>query len=93
MADVLLTLLSRARRKQPLFEAHREHVYQLWLVANQMPHLALAWRMGAIMATFALAALAAQAASPAGQPLVFLLALAVSVSGWSALRRRLTRRG
>ncbi|MHB8287456.1 MAG: glycosyltransferase family 4 protein, partial [Caulobacteraceae bacterium] len=43
LTDVLLTLLVRARRGERLFEAHRDHLYQLWLKADPgRRHLALA---------------------------------------------------
>jgi UDP-N-acetylmuramyl pentapeptide phosphotransferase/UDP-N-acetylglucosamine-1-phosphate transferase len=40
----------RARRRERLFEAHRDHLYQLWLRSTGRPHLALAVRVWALTA-------------------------------------------
>ena len=53
LTDVLLTLLVRARRRKPLFSAHRDHLYQRWLRATGKGHLALAWRAGLIVTAYA----------------------------------------
>ncbi len=93
LTDVLLTLLARARRGERLFEAHRDHLYQLWLKADPTrPHLALAARTGAVMAVYALAAGLLQSAPRAFQPLGFALAVAVTAGLWALLRRRLEHR-
>ena len=91
LTDVLLTLLVRARRGQSLLEAHRDHLYQLWLQRTGRPHGALAWRVAAIMGAFGAYALLVQRA-PAGLRLVlFGCGLAACVAGWTAWRRRLER--
>ena len=89
LTDVLLTLGHRARRKQRLFEAHRDHLYQLWLRRTGGSHAALAVRAWAITAVYALAGLAADQMSQGRQPLLFLAGVAVAIGGWGLARRRL----
>ncbi len=89
LTDVLLTLLLRARRGQSLLQAHRDHLYQLWLFKTGKPHGALAWRMAAIMAAYVGYALAVQHAPAGWRPGLFALGLGVCVAGWAGLRRRL----
>ena len=91
LTDVLLTLLVRARRGQSLLDAHRDHLYQLWLQKTGRPHGALAWRVAAIMLAFGGYALAVQRAPAGVQPALFCVALAASVAGWTGLRARLER--
>ena len=91
LTDVLLTLLLRARRRQSLLHAHRDHLYQLWLQKTGKPHAALAWRVALIMAASAAAALAVQQAPAGWRAGLFIVALGVSVAGWAALRRWLER--
>jgi UDP-N-acetylmuramyl pentapeptide phosphotransferase/UDP-N-acetylglucosamine-1-phosphate transferase len=50
ITDVLLTLVVRARRRERLFEAHHDHLYQLWLRSTGRPHLAVAVRVWALTA-------------------------------------------
>ena len=88
ITDVLLTLLVRARGRRPLLQAHREHLYQLWL-AEGRSHLALAVRVWAVAAAFALAALAGLAAPDLARLALFAGALVVSCGGWILMRRRL----
>lgn len=89
LTDVLLTLLHRARRKQNLLQAHRDHLFQLWLQHTGLSHAALARRVATVMLGFGLYALAVQRAPGGLQPPLFVLALAVAVFGWRAWRRRL----
>ncbi len=53
LADVLLTLMWRARHRKPLFSAHRDHAYQIALKAG-LKH----WQVAAIHAVAAVNALA-----------------------------------
>jgi Fuc2NAc and GlcNAc transferase len=87
LTDVLLTLLVRARAKKPLHEAHREHLYQLWLTHTGKPHAALAVRVWALTALYALAG--ALAPRDSGM-LVFVFGVLLAAGGWVELRRRLT---
>jgi UDP-N-acetylmuramyl pentapeptide phosphotransferase/UDP-N-acetylglucosamine-1-phosphate transferase len=93
LTDVLLTLAVRARRRQSLFQAHRDHLYQLWLRQTPpRPHLALTWRVILIMAGYAMAAWLLQTASVGLQPLIFVGAVMFSAAAWVLLRRRLEPR-
>jgi UDP-GlcNAc:undecaprenyl-phosphate/decaprenyl-phosphate GlcNAc-1-phosphate transferase len=89
LTDVLLTLLWRARRGRNLLEAHRDHLYQLWLRRTGRSHAALAARVAMVMAAYAVYALLVQRAPPALQPALFVAGLAVCVAGWTLTRRRL----
>jgi UDP-GlcNAc:undecaprenyl-phosphate GlcNAc-1-phosphate transferase len=78
LSDVLLTLVWRARHGKKLFEAHRDHVYQIALKAG-LRH----WQVTAVHAFLALnsavfAVIAALVGGPV-PPVVFLVLLALSV--------------
>jgi UDP-N-acetylmuramyl pentapeptide phosphotransferase/UDP-N-acetylglucosamine-1-phosphate transferase len=92
LTDVLLTLLIRARRGQSLFEAHRDHLYQVWLRATGAPHAALAPRVWLVMGLYAAYALIGEAAPEGVRPLLFALGVAAAASGWRIARRRLESR-
>jgi UDP-N-acetylmuramyl pentapeptide phosphotransferase/UDP-N-acetylglucosamine-1-phosphate transferase len=66
IVDVLLTLIVRARRGGRLFEAHKEHLYQLWLQATGRPHLALALRIWILTAITAATGLVLEFQAPNG---------------------------
>ena len=89
LTDVLLTLLVRARRGSSLLQAHRDHLYQLWLSATGRPHGALAWRVATIMAASGGWALLAQHAPPGLRLGMLVTAVGVCVLGWGVWRRRL----
>ena len=91
LADVLLTLLDRARARKRLLDAHAEHLYQRWLARSGGSHVALALRTYLIMAVFAGAALALTGAGTLMQTLGFAAALIAAVVGWAILRRRVDR--
>ncbi len=88
LADVLLTLLMRARAKKRLFDAHSEHLYQRWLAGRGRSHAALAGRIFGIMTLFASAALALRSLGPGLQIAGFMAAAVVSILAWTALSRR-----
>ncbi len=88
LVDVLLTLLVRVNRKQRLFDAHRDHLYQRWLARHHRSHQELAWRLFSLMAVFAASAVALQRVGPAGQLAGFIAATALAVVVWSVLSRR-----
>ena len=78
LSDVLLTLIWRARHGKKLFEAHRDHVYQIALKAG-LRH----WQVAAVHAFLAFnsavfAVIAALVAGPV-PPIAFLVLLALSV--------------
>ena len=91
LTDVLLTLLIRARRGQSLLEAHRDHLYQLWLQATGRAHPALAWRVAAIMAAYGGYALLLQRLPEAWRLPLFACGLAACVAAWTGWRRALER--
>jgi len=91
LVDVLLTLLRRAQERKQLFDAHREHLYQRWLLAGQQPAGALAWRvwlLTALCATlgFGVNSLNADLSLP-----VLIGLIAVLTLGWYALSARVDR--
>jgi UDP-N-acetylmuramyl pentapeptide phosphotransferase/UDP-N-acetylglucosamine-1-phosphate transferase len=89
LTDVLLTLAVRARRGRSLFEAHRDHLYQLWLTRTGGSHAALALRAWVITALYAGAGLASEWAPEGTRPLLFAAGVAVCAAAWTAARRRL----
>lgn len=92
LTDVLLTLLDRARRGEVLFQAHKDHLYQLWLERTGKPHAALAWRVATIMAMFGGYAVLVQAAPAGLHAVLFAAAVLISAAAWTLMRRRLLRR-
>jgi UDP-GlcNAc:undecaprenyl-phosphate GlcNAc-1-phosphate transferase len=93
LTDVLLTLAVRARRRQSLLKAHRDHLYQLWLRQDpNRSHVSLAWRFMVIMAVYGGGGLLMLACPPPAQPPMFAAAVIVSALGWALLRRRIERR-
>jgi UDP-GlcNAc:undecaprenyl-phosphate GlcNAc-1-phosphate transferase len=89
----LLTLAVRARRRQSLLKAHRDHLYQLWLRQDpNRSHVSLAWRVMVIMAVYGGGGLLMLACPPPAQPPMFAAAVIVSALGWALLRRRIERR-
>lgn len=91
LTDVLLTLAVRARKGRPLFQAHRDHLYQVWLTRTGRSHAALAVRAWAVTAAYAAAGFAAEWAPAGAQPLLFAAGVAVCAAGWVAARRKLER--
>ena len=89
LADVLLTLLSRAIRGRPLLSAHREHLYQRWLLQSGRSHGALAWRAALIMTAFGILAAGASFVGEVGQTACLLLAAGVCIFAWRRTGRGL----
>lgn len=89
LTDVLLTLLVRARRKQSLWQAHRDHLYQLWLRQTGGTHAALAVRVWGIVGAYCAAALACEAAPEAWRFPLFMLGVAIAAVSWRTARQRL----
>jgi UDP-N-acetylmuramyl pentapeptide phosphotransferase/UDP-N-acetylglucosamine-1-phosphate transferase len=89
LTDVLLTLTVRARRGESLWEAHRDHLYQLWLHKTGKPHVALTLRVWAIMAAYCAYGLACEAAPEGLRPPLFALGVAVAAVLWRQARRGL----
>jgi UDP-N-acetylmuramyl pentapeptide phosphotransferase/UDP-N-acetylglucosamine-1-phosphate transferase len=91
LADVLLTLLSRARAHKALLAAHSEHLYQRWLACHGGSHVKLAWRTYGLMGAFAGFGLSLTRAGPTAQLFGFVAATAAMVGLWIVLRRQVSR--
>jgi len=92
LTDVLLTLAIRARRGQSLFQAHRDHLYQVWLRATGGTHRALTMRVWAVMAAYAIWALVSEAAPEGLRPPMFALGVVAAAMLWRFARRKLEAR-
>ncbi len=90
IVDVLLTLVVRARRGGRLFDAHKEHLYQVWLQVTGQPHLALAWRVWALSALTTAVGLLFELHAPEWAFAGLMLATLVLSAGWVRLRARLS---
>ncbi|MGB3627073.1 MAG: hypothetical protein WA989_14675 [Henriciella sp.] len=81
LVDVLLTLVSRTKRKQPLFTAHRDHAYQALIKAG-WSHIEVALVWWCLSAACAIAA-SVGAASGGDLPFVLFWTFALGLSaGW-----------
>jgi UDP-N-acetylmuramyl pentapeptide phosphotransferase/UDP-N-acetylglucosamine-1-phosphate transferase len=89
VVDVLLTLVVRARRGGRLFEAHKEHLYQLWLQRTGRPHLQLAWRVWALTAVTTAVGLGLEEFAPEWAFAGLMAATLLLSVGWFAARARL----
>ncbi|NEX94713.1 MraY family glycosyltransferase, partial [Caulobacter sp. 17J65-9] len=93
LTDVLLTLVDRTRRRRPLFHAHREHVYQLWLDHTGKGHAALAWRFWALTGAAIGLGFAIHSAPEGWRFGLTLAAAGVGCLLWAVLRRPLRADG
>ena len=93
LVDVFLTLIARARRRERLFHAHREHLYQRWLAAKGGDHTKLAWRVWLIVGCFTLLAVWSSAKGPGYSTAALVTSVATAVIGWLWIDRRLRRSG
>jgi UDP-N-acetylmuramyl pentapeptide phosphotransferase/UDP-N-acetylglucosamine-1-phosphate transferase len=91
LVDVLLTLLVRARRGVRLTEAHREHLYQLWLHATGKSHLALAWRAWALTAACTATGLWFELFAREWAFAGLMALVALLSAGWAKVRSALVR--
>jgi len=87
LTDVLLTLLARARARKPLFSAHREHLYQLWLDHSGATHASLSLRYWLITAAFTASAVLNEQAPAGWRAAGFAGGVVVAVVGWVWLKR------
>ena len=86
LTDVLLTLVLRTRRQQPLFRAHLDHAYQALIKAG-WSHVEVAVLWWALSASCAAAA-AIGAAAGGALPLVLFWTLLLALSGgWLVIQR------
>jgi len=88
LADVLLTLLRRARAGERLLDAHKGHLYQRWFATHGASHAGVSWRVWAATAGFSGAALAVRSARPDVQTAVFAAGVVAAALAWAMLSRR-----
>jgi UDP-GlcNAc:undecaprenyl-phosphate GlcNAc-1-phosphate transferase len=93
LADVLLTLLRRARAGERLLDAHKSHLYQRWFAARGASHAGVSSRAWAATAAFSAAALAVRTARAEVQTATFVGGVVVAALAWAILSRRCDRRG
>jgi len=72
LADVLLTLASRAKRRQNLLSAHRDHIYQR-LILRGFSHLQVAWIYSILALVFANVSVFAVQSGRIASPAFFIL--------------------
>lgn len=90
LTDVFLTLLSRARRGQGLLTAHRDHLFQRWLLADEKrTHAALSLRFWGLTALSAGLGVLAETRQPGDQAGLLALSVLVCVMLWRRWDRAL----
>jgi UDP-N-acetylmuramyl pentapeptide phosphotransferase/UDP-N-acetylglucosamine-1-phosphate transferase len=96
LVDVVLTLITRARKKRNVFKPHKEHLYQIWLQRHDGSHWRLALRIWALCLFSSLVGVGARFVDRIYHTdirFLVLVALIIAYSaGWMTLRRRLLRR-
>lgn len=90
LADVLLTLASRAKRRQNLLTAHRDHIYQR-LIARGLSHLQVTWIYSLLALVFANISVIAVQSGYISSPVFFVLNV-VGISALYAIANRLLPR-
>lgn len=89
LVDVLLTLLGRARARDKLFQAHRQHLYQRWQAAAGRSHGAVARRVWILCALSAAVGLAVHALAPEAMLMALIGVFAALAMLWTWAGRRL----
>ena len=90
LTDVFLTLLSRARRKQGLLTAHRDHLFQRWLLSDpKRTHAGLSVRFWILTAAFAGLGVIAETTQQGSQAGLLALSILICVLLWRRLDRSL----
>ena len=90
LTDVFLTLLSRARRKQGLLTAHRDHLFQRWLLADpKRTHAGLSVRFWILTAAFAGLGVIAETTQVGSQAGLLALSILICVLLWRRWDRSL----
>jgi UDP-N-acetylmuramyl pentapeptide phosphotransferase/UDP-N-acetylglucosamine-1-phosphate transferase len=90
LTDVFLTLLSRARRGQGLLTAHRDHLFQRWLLADpRRTHAGLSVRFWILTAAFAGLGIIAETTQQGSQAGLLALSILICVLLWRRLDRSL----
>jgi UDP-GlcNAc:undecaprenyl-phosphate GlcNAc-1-phosphate transferase len=90
LTDVFLTLLARARRGVSLLSAHREHLFQRWLMARpDRTHAGLALRFWGLTLGATVIGIVAEQLPQGFQAGVLAISVAVSVLMWRTWSQRL----
>jgi UDP-N-acetylmuramyl pentapeptide phosphotransferase/UDP-N-acetylglucosamine-1-phosphate transferase len=90
LTDIFLTLLSRARRKQGLLIAHRDHLFQRWLLADpRRTHADLSIRFWLLTAAFAGLGVIAETTQPGSQAGLLALSTLICILLWRRWDRSL----
>jgi len=90
LTDVFLTLLSRARRGQGLLTAHRDHLFQRWLLADpRRTHAGLSVRFWILTAVFAGLGVIAETTQQGSQAGLLALSILICVLLWRRWDRSL----
>ena len=90
LTDVFLTLLARARRRASLLAAHREHLFQRWLMARpDRTHAALALRFWGLTLLATLIGIAAEQLPQGFQAGILAMSVAASVLIWRIWSQRI----
>jgi len=96
LVDVVLTLITRARKKRNVFKPHKEHLYQIWLQRRDASHGRLALRVWGLCLFSSLIGVGAwfvDRICHSDIRFFVLVALIIAYSaGWTLLRRKLLRR-
>ncbi|MBN8553720.1 MAG: undecaprenyl/decaprenyl-phosphate alpha-N-acetylglucosaminyl 1-phosphate transferase [Caulobacterales bacterium] len=89
LVDVLLTLLRRALARKPLFQAHREHLYQRWAINGDRSAGALAWRAWSLAAVCSAFGFAVNRFYPDWSLAALIALIAILSTGWYRFSRQL----
>ncbi|ESQ80127.1 glycosyltransferase family 4 protein [Asticcacaulis sp. YBE204] len=94
LVDVILTLIWRAQRKKDLFTAHKDHLYQQWLIHRDPSHFRLALRVWALCALSSAIGVGARILDEALHTdlrfTALCLVIALYTAGWFWVRKRLS---
>ena len=93
LTDVFMTLLARARRRAPLLSAHRDHLFQRWLMVRGRTHAGLSLRIWGMTGVLTLAAIGLGLAPVASRSVIFGLCLVLAVTIWRVLDHRTRQSG
>jgi Fuc2NAc and GlcNAc transferase len=88
LTDVFMTLLARARRGAPLLSAHRDHLFQRWLIVGGRTHAGLSVRIWLLTGGLTLVAGGLAFAPFAWRSVIFGLCLGTAVGIWRSLDLR-----
>ena len=90
LTDVLLTLASRAKRKQNLLTGHRDHIYQR-LIAAGLSHMQVTWIYSILGLVFANISIFAVQSGRIASPVFFAINIAVMSALYVIASRLLSR--